>query len=123
MDARAGKPIISAVSVRQGETIKLPSVGPNLQEIAYDDIAELALAMHYRSYFFSLRRGLDITFSQDLNGGGMQVLYIKRNNELGSPYLVQVFFDYTYAKDGEFLYEADLIMDQRKDYEPTVNMG
>ena len=37
--------------------------------------------------------------------------------------LIQVIFDHTYKKDGEFLYEADLIMDQRKDCGPTVNKG
>jgi hypothetical protein len=124
MDARADKPIIRDVRVRQGETIKLPNDGPTLQEITCDDIARLALAMHDRSYFFSLRRGLSIRFSPDLNGGGMQGLYItKESEEKNPPHLIQVFFKHTYEKDGEFLYEADLLMDQRKDYEPTVNKG
>lgn len=121
MDAYADKPIIR---VRQGETIKLPNDGPTLQEITCDHIARLALAMHDHSYFFSLYRGLSIRFSRDLNGSGTQGLYItKESHETNPPHLIQVVFDYTYEKDGEFLYEADLIMDKGKDYEPTVNKG
>jgi hypothetical protein len=124
MDAYADKPIIRDMRVRQGETIKLPNDGPTMQEITCDDIARLALAMHDHSYFFSLCRGLSIRFSRDLNGSGTQGLYItKKSDETNPPHLIQVFFDYTYEKDGEFLYEADLIMDKGKDYEPTVNRG
>ncbi|WP_429128638.1 hypothetical protein [Aeromonas media] len=124
MDAHADEPIIRNVRVRQGETIKLSNDGAILQEITCDDIARLALAMHDHSYFFALRRGLRIRFSRDLNGSGIQGLYItKENNETNSPNLIQVIFDYTYGENGEFLYEADLIMDQGKDYEPTVNKG
>jgi len=123
MDAHADKPIIRDVHVRQGETIKLPIDGPTLQEITCDDIARLALAMHDHSYFFSLRRGLSIRFSRDLNGSGTQGLDIKKSDETNPPHLIQVLFDYTYEKDGEFLYKADLIMDRGKDYEPTVNKG
>ncbi len=123
MDAHADKPIIRDVRLRQGETIKLTNDGPTLQEITCDDIARLALAMHDHSYFFSLRRGLSFRFSRDLNGSGTQSLYFKRSDETNPPHLIEVFFDYTYKKDGKLLYEADLIMDYGKDYEPTINKG
>ena len=124
MNAHAEKSIIRNVHLRQGETAKLGSDGDTPQEITCDDIARLALAMHEHSYFFSLRRGLKISFSRDLNGSGTQGLYIKKEgDERGSPDLIQVVFQQTYKKDGEFLYEADLIMDRGKDYEPTVNKG
>lgn len=124
MNAHADKSIIRNVRVRQGETVKLGGDGDTPQEITCDDIARLALAMHEHSYFFSLRRGLNIRFSRDLNGSGTQGLYIKKeDDERGSPDLIQVIFQQTYKKDGEFLYEADLIMDRGKDYEPTVNKG
>lgn len=110
--------------VRQGETVKLGDDGANPQEITCDDIARLALAMHDHSYFFSLCRGLSVRFSRDLNGSGTQGLYItKKSNETDPPNLIQVVFNQTYKEDGEFLYEADLIMDRGKDYEPTVNKG
>lgn len=90
----------------------------------YDDIARLALAIHDHSYFFSLRRGLKTSFSRDLNGSGTQGLYIKRkDDEDVSSFLITVIFGPIYGKDEEFLYEADLITDQRKDYEPTINRG
>ena len=124
MDARADKPIISHVQVRQGETVNLGHDGANPQEISCDDIAKFALAMHDHSYFFALRRGLSIRFSRDLNGSGTQGLYItKENNEADHLNIIQVIFKQKYNKDGEFLYEADLIMDRGKDYEPTVNKG
>lgn len=124
MDAHADKPIIPNVLLRQGETVKLGDDAANPQEISCGDIAKLALAMHDHSYFFSLCRGLSIRFSRDLNGSGTQGLFItKESNEADPPNLIQVLFRQTYDKDGEFLYEADLIMDRGKDYEPTVNKG
>ena len=124
MDAYAHKQNICDVRLRQGETVKLPNNGPTPQEITCDDIARFALAIHDHSYFFSLRRGLRIRFSRDLNGGGTQGLYIsKDSHETNAPNLIQVFFDQTYQTESEFLYVADLIMDNGKDYEPTVNMG
>lgn len=98
--------------------------GNNPQEIACGDIAKLALAMHEHSYFFAIRRGLKIRFSRDLNGSGTQGLYIrKEDGDLDASDLIQAVFRQTYNQDSEFLYEADLIMDRGKDYEPTVNKG
>ncbi|WP_081674096.1 hypothetical protein [Novosphingobium lindaniclasticum] len=89
-----------------------------------NEIARLALAMDEHSYFFSLRRGVKTRFSRDLNGSGTQGIYINRaDDEFSSDYLISVVFQPSYGKDDEFLYEADLITDQRKDYEPTVNRG
>ncbi|WP_206664578.1 basic helix-loop-helix domain-containing protein [Dankookia rubra] len=122
MNVHAEKPIIR--SVRQGESIKLPVNGPTLQEITCDDIARLALAMHDHEYFFSLRRGLRFNFSRDLNGSGIQGLYIRRESDgKDTSHLFEIIFDYTLGKDDNFLYEADLIKDHGKDYEPSINCG
>jgi len=121
MGAHADKAIIQ---VRQGEIFKLPNDEHTFEEITCDDIAKFALAMYDHIHFFSLRRGLRMRFSRDLNGSGTQGLYITREADEEDPSpLVQVVFDRTYGENGEILYEADLIMDQRKDYEPTVNKG
>lgn len=86
-----------------------------------NEIARFALAMYDHGYFFSVRRDLSINFVRDMNGGGMQGLFIKkRSDEKDS---IQVVFDYTYSNDDDFLYEADLWTDQQKDYEPTLNRG
>ena len=86
-----------------------------------NEIARFALAMYDHGYFFSVRRDLSIYFVRDMNGGGMQGLFIKkRSDEKDS---IQVVFDYTYSNDDDFLYEADLWTDQQKDYEPTLNRG
>lgn len=124
MNTHPDQPIIRNVRVLQGESIKVQDDGHILREVTCDEIARLALAMHNHMYFFSFRRGLSIRFSRDLNGSGTQGLYITReSDERNPPHLIQVFFDYTYQKDSEFLYEADLIMDKGKDYEPTINKG
>ncbi|MBP7818248.1 MAG: hypothetical protein KA085_19180 [Phenylobacterium sp.] len=122
MDTRADKPVIRNVRVGQGETIKLND-GPSPQEISCDDIAKLALAMHDHTYFFSLRRGLSIRFSRDLNGSGTQGLYITRESDEAASKLIVVIFEPRSKNDDNFLYEADLLMDGRKDYDPTINRG
>lgn len=94
------------------------------KEVSHRDIAKLALAMHEHSYFFTLRRGLRMNFSRDLNGGGTQGLFIhKESDSSNAQGLIEVFFDATSDKNTQYLYEADLITDQRKDYEPSVNRG
>lgn len=115
-------PIRRTFSVRPGETIKLKGQ-PSQQEITCVDIARLALAMRNHSYFFSLRRGLEITFDRDLNGSGTQGLSITRSSDGMVPPLIRVIFQPQAQDDGDFLYEADLFMDDRKDYEPTFNKG
>lgn len=123
MDPQADKPKTCNLRLRRGETIKLPDDRNILREVTCDDIASLALAIHDRRFFFRLHRGLKIRFSRDLNGSGTQGLSIARIREEGKPLsVIDVVFSPTY-KDGEFLYEADLIMDKGKDYEPTVNKG
>lgn len=124
MNAHVDQPIIRKVRVSQGESIKRQGDGHTPREVMCDDIAKLALAIHHYSYFFSRRRDLRISFSRDINGSGVQFLQISRKSDQTNPLnLIEVLFDYTYAKEGKFLYEADLITDQRKDYEPTVNRG
>lgn len=96
--------------------------GNTRQEVGCDDIARLALAMHDKSYFFLFRRDLAIRFHRDINGSGTQLLEITRENDQEA-HLIRVFFSTTRGDDDSFLYEADLIADQRMDYEPTINRG
>lgn len=94
------------------------------KDVSHREIAKLALAMHDRSYFFQLRRGLRMNFSRDLNGSGVQGLFIHRESDAwNAEGLIEVYFDYTSDKNTQFLYEAELITDQRKDYEPSINRG
>lgn len=112
----------SGERVLQGGSISVMTSGNIRQEVECDDIAKLALAMHDKSYFFLFRRGLAIRFHRDINGGGTQALEITRENDQ-EPHLIRVFFNTTRGDDDNFLYEADLITDQRKDYEPSINRG
>ena len=108
--------------MHQGGSISVMTNENTRQEVGCDDIARLALAMHDKSYFFLFRRGLAIRFSRDINGSGTQLLEITRENSQ-EPHLIRVFFNTTRNDNDSFLYEADLITDQRKDYEPTINRG
>lgn len=124
MNAQADQWIIPELRVRQGENIQLNSDGNTLQEVTCDDIARLALAIYDKTYFFSLRRGLKINFCRDIHGGGTQLLEVTRESDKGDRHhLIKVYFDVDRRDDGNFLYEADLYTDQRKDYEPTINRG
>lgn len=117
-------PMLRDLLARQRETIRIPNDGTTIQGITCEDIVSLALAMHDHSYFFSVRRDINVRFCRDMNGGGTQGLFIQiKNDELEPPHLLNVLFTPVYRDDGEFHYEADLFMDQRKDYEPTLNKG
>jgi hypothetical protein len=124
MNPIADKPVTSGMHLRGAEMIGSVDEEHARQEISRDDIARLALSMHEHRYYFTRRRGLKIRFSRDLNGSGIQGLDIYRaDDQSGNSNLIQVIFRHSYGNDSAFLYEADLIMDQRKDYEPTVNKG
>lgn len=70
-----------------------------------------------------MRRELDIRFSRDVNGSGDQAIFIRNKDDKSYlPALMTVYFSAAF-RDQDFLYEADLFRDQRKDYEPTVNHG
>lgn len=124
MGTHGDQPVTRREYIRQGETIKLQGEDGVPQEITCDDVARLALRMHDHAYFFVVNRDLSFRFSRDLNGSGTQGLDIRRKgDERAIEGIIFVVFDYSYKKDIEFLYEADLIMDRGKDYEPTVNKG
>lgn len=86
-------------------------------------IARLALAMYDHGAFFSIHRNLEITFSNDYNGGGNQYVHIQKKDAGPLPEsLIKVYFKTTNSID-DFLYEADLFTDQNRDYLPVVNRG
>ncbi|MHC1677792.1 hypothetical protein [Stenotrophomonas maltophilia] len=117
-------PIIEKVVVNQGEILLLRGDGITQQSATCDDIAKLALAIHEKEHFFSLRRSIKTRFSRDINGSGVQCLDVAREDgDFSSNYLVQVYFDAAHRDEASFLYEADFIRDQGKDYEPSVNFG
>lgn len=108
----------------RGRGIIRSSIEGQIPHVNPDVIARLALAMYDHRYFFSVRRDVSIRFSRDLNGSGVQGLYIERKGEpTGVSNLITIIFEPMNGAGGDFLYEADLIRDQRKDYEPTVNKG
>jgi hypothetical protein len=110
--------------VNRGESIDLHRADGVQQKASCEDIARLALAMDDKAHFFLLRRSLQIRFSRDINGSGMQALEVSRKGERDDfKYLLRVHFESIHRDSEGFLYEADLIRDQGKDYEPTVNLG
>lgn len=110
--------------VSRGESIDMPGAAGAHRKATCEDIAKLALAMHDKEHFFSLRRSLEFRLSRDINGSGVQALEVSRKGAgYDSRYLFRVHFDSVHRDSESFLYEADLIRDQGKDYEPTVNLG
>lgn len=124
MKDQADQLLMQKMIVNRGESIDLRSADGVQQKASCDDIARLALAMHEKGHFFLLRRSLQIRFSRDINGSGMQALDVSRTGERDDfKYLLRVHFEPVHRDSESFLYEADLIRDQGKDYEPTVNLG
>lgn len=123
MDQTVYKSNICRVHLRKGEAIKIQNEDSALQELTCEDMARLAWAMHDHMYFFWLRRGLNIEYCRDCNGGGTQSVSITRQGDDKDPEeLLEAVFGPALIDD-DFIYEADLIMDRGKDYEPTVNKG
>lgn len=126
MDTGSTRPSVKRLIVRQGEPVNLASDDPNAPPylLTCDDVARMALRMYDHSYFFSLRRDLTMNFSRDLNGSGTQGLDIRRKERARDlEGFVSVTFHEAYKDDHTVLYEADLIKDKGKDYEPTINVG
>lgn len=112
------------VFLRRGEVLNLSHDDGRIQrEISCDDIAEFALAMRVRSYFFALRRNIKMRFTSDLDGSGRQGLFISREADKNfDNYIIKVFFRES-LNDSDFLYKADLFRDKGKDSGPVINKG
>ena len=124
MSTRHDRSTDCSISVHCGEVKIVSSDSHTTYKIDCDQIARFALAIQDNGYFFFQHYGLVSRFSRDLNGSGTQGLYIARSRmDLDRKSIISVYFDPVYSLDGVVLYEADLIMDQGKDYEPTVNKG
>lgn len=91
-------------------------------EISCRDFASTAWNIYQNSTFFQHKHDIGTWYRDDTNGGGDQLLEIFRN---GSHTRENVFFIVSFSvTDGDdWVYEADLKMDGRKDYHPTVNHG
>ena len=95
---------------------------PQPVPIACDNFARTAVSMYEGCLYFIHRQGLQFDFCRDLNGSGTQRLRIVRPSVSASPdWQVELIFSPVYS--GDCIYEADLLMDGRKDYDPTINKG
>ncbi len=121
MSERLDLKVKPAVRVWQGESITQDN-GKSAKGVVCDDIANLALAIHKYRHFFSLRRQLNTRYSGDFNGSGDQLIEITSKNDTSytRPLILVVF---SVHGAGQPLYEADLIKDHGKDYNPTINWG
>lgn len=105
------------IRLQRDETFKIDGH----QDITCYDIGRLAWSMYEKSYFFSMRRGLKCFYSRDINGSGEQMLEITRSEN--DQRVLRIIFDVSYREGESYIYEAELIKDQRKDYMPSVNHG
>jgi len=117
-------PMIRDLLARQKKTIRIWSDGSSIPGVSFEEIVKIALAMHEHSYFFLVRRNINVIFVRDVNGGGTQCLSVEiKNDSFKSHPIFSVFFKPVYGNDCEYHYEADLFTDQSRDYEPTINRG
>lgn len=91
-------------------------------EITCRDLALTAWGISKNSAFFRHKFDIQSRYNNDFNGGGNQLVEIGRDLTYGKKdcTLTAVFSSYG---GGKSIYEADLIMDGRKDYHPTKNHG
>jgi len=107
---------------RDDEALLIKGVTPSFR-VTCDDIARLAFAMHESHLFFIHRHGLKLDFCRDLNGGGTQRLTITPSGSGEVPnWTLEAFYTPIYSDD-PWIYQADLLMDGRKDYDPVINRG
>lgn len=106
---------------REDEPLLVQSDVPSFW-ITCDDIARLAVAMHESRLFFIHRHGLKLDFCRDLNGSGTQALTITPSGLGKVPdWTLEAVF--SPVNSGDYIYQADLLVDGRKDYDPVMNRG
>lgn len=92
------------------------------KEISCQDFASLAWGMLSNSHSFLHRFSVQCSLNQDFNGSGMQKLEVCRVGVPSDEYpILSVLFEACWEVG--WIYEANLIMDGRKDYEPPINRG
>lgn len=107
------------VSISKNEFLELKDG----EKISCRDVAKFALNILYNSEYFLLNRGIWANYRDDVNGGGTQIIYIERKDEISTrEILMEIWCSSTFA-DENFLYEADKITDGHKDYHPAINQG
>lgn len=87
------------------------------------EIGAIFSTMRNHSWFFGHRYNLDVSYCRDLGGCGRQMIRVTEDNKGEGAWRVSLFFQPNYSAKEEFCYEAELITDQRKDYEPSINRG
>lgn len=109
------------ISAASGPGLIVSNVSETL-EITCRDIASVAWGIYSNSLSFQQRFGIVARYSDDFNGGGDQSLEIgKGEHVFFENYVIRVI--YSRFGEGNFVYEADLLMDGSKDYHPTRNLG
>ncbi len=90
--------------------------------ISCRDLCSLSWNIYQNSIFFQINFSLYASYCRDLNGGGSQRIEIYSNKDRSDNDLEFTAFFSQYFED-DWIYEADLFMDGRKDYHPTINRG
>ncbi len=94
----------------------------SLLKITCRDLASTAWGIYTNGIFFRHKFGIDARYRQDINGGGAQLVEIGRGGVYDEmDCTIRVIFSRHIKSD--WIYEADLMMDGRKDYHPTRNLG
>lgn len=121
------------IRLREGGARSLTARGKaGSTDITCRDLGSAAWGIYSNSQFFRFRFGVAAQYRNDLNGGGSQEVVVHRTrpeDDLSifggivrdENTILTVIFSHRRAED--WIYEASLLMDGRKDYEPVRNLG
>lgn len=111
-------------SVDSGSSIIIKGNGPVL-EIKCENMAFAFWSIYKNKNYFKHAFNLTAHHSEDIDGGGRQMLTLYKGDMVknGEIQKFQVGVIFSPARTNDWLYEATLWQDGRKDYEPSRDMG
>lgn len=86
------------------------------------ELAQMSVVFYENSSFFKENHGIVVQYRSDTNGSGNQSRKFEVLDESGG-LIFKCDMNFMPTRESEFVYEADLFTDQRKDYDPVVNRG
>lgn len=90
--------------------------------VTYHDLAVAAWGIYQNINYFRRKCGIFPRYRSDFNGGGNQLIEIRVKDSLDDDDCILRVVYSTYGKE-DYIYEADLIADGRRDYHPVRNHG
>lgn len=94
----------------------------NYLNVGARELAQMSMVFKENYLFFKKYHGIVVQYSSDTNGSGNQSCKFEVLDESGG-LIFKCNMNFMPTEKCEFIYEADLFTDQRKDYDPVINRG